>query len=103
MRNSLDELPVLLCMLRGGLIAGLIAALLRLPRRLYLRSLKGRRAKPLMLTLLILADIIAAAATVLIFTLTLIHANGGEPRFFAVCGFALGCAGSACALRMLTG
>lgn len=101
MRNSLDELPVLLCMFRGGLIAGTIAALLRLPRRLYADSLKGRRAKLPPLILLIAADLTAAAAITLISAASLIHANGGEPRAFAVCGFALGCLVPPAAIKLL--
>ena len=57
MRNSLDELPVLACMLWGGLIAGLVCSLLRLPGKVYAKALRGRRAKPLPLAAIAVCDI----------------------------------------------
>ena len=101
MRNSLDELPVLICMLRGGLIAGVIASLLCLPRRLYVKKLQGRRAKPLPLLLFCVMELAAAACAVGLFALSLLHANGGEPRLFAVCGFFAGEALTAWAVTAL--
>ena len=103
MRNSLDELPVLLCMLWGGVIAGLASSLLRMPGRAYYAALRGRRARLLPKACAAALDIMAAAAIMAAFSLSLIHANGGEPRLYAVCGFAAGCALSGGALRMITG
>lgn len=103
MRNALDELPVLMCMLWGGLASGLSAALLRLPRKAYVRALRGRRARPLALIALGACDIAAALAAVCGFALTLVHANGGEPRLFAICGFLAGCAASGASVRLISG
>ncbi|MBO4848331.1 MAG: hypothetical protein J5586_04175 [Clostridia bacterium] len=102
MRSALAELPVLLCLLRGGLTAGAAAALIRLPRRLCTRRLKGRRAGALPLALFILLDAAAAFGTAAVFALSLLYANGGEPRLYAVLGFAAGAALSAWAVRALT-
>lgn len=90
MRNSLSEIPILLCCIWGGIIAGLASSLLRLPRKAYIRTLKGRRANPLLLILFFLLDLLSAAAIAAVFMLTLLHANGGELRLFAVCGFIIG-------------
>ena len=90
MRNALSELPVLLCCIRGGLIFGGAAFILRLPERLYTAALKGRRPRLLPRLAAALADMLAAAALCLGCALTLFHANGGEPRLFALTGFAFG-------------
>ncbi len=103
MRNSLGELPVLACMLWGGLIAGLVSSLLRLPRRAYVGALKGRRAKLIPLAAFAVCDIAAALALTAAFALTLVHANGGEPRLFALCGFAAGCAVTGGAVKLISG
>ncbi len=103
MRNSLDELPVLACMLWGGLIAGLVCSLLRLPGKVYARALRGRRAKPLPLAAIAVCDIAAALFAAAAFALTLVHANGGEPRLFALCGFVFGCAVTGGAVKLITG
>ena len=87
MRNTLSELPVLLFLMRGGFIAGALCFLLRLPRRLYMRSLRGRRAGLVPLLVTGSADILAAFSTASALALTLLQANGGEPRFYAVAGF----------------
>ncbi|MCR5809494.1 MAG: hypothetical protein K6G56_08020 [Clostridiales bacterium] len=92
MRNALSELPILLFCVRGGLAAGAVCFLLRLPRRLYLRSLRGRRARFLPVLFGWLTDALAAAASVGLFALTLLFANGGELRLYAVCGFFAGMA-----------
>ncbi len=87
MRNSLLELPILLCCIWGGLVSGLVCALFLLPRRLYIARLRGRRAGVIKLILLAFSDITAALALVSGFALTLYTANGGELRIYAVCGF----------------
>ena len=103
MRNALSEIPVLLCCIWGGLAAGGAAFLLRLPRRLVSASFIGRPPGTLLTLALALADMLAAAAVVCGFALTLLHANGGEPRLFAVCGFAAGALASSRALKAALG
>ncbi len=101
MRNALSELPVLLCCLRGGMIAGFISSLLLLPGRFYRARRKGRRARAFPVTAFSLLDFTAAAALAAVFALTLLKANGGEPRLYAVCGFAAGAAITAGAVKRL--
>lgn len=88
MRNVLSELPILLCCVWGGLAAGLSAALLRLPRKLYTRSLRGRHSKALPRLLFTALDILSALLAAACFSITLLYANGGELRLYAVSGFA---------------
>lgn len=102
MRSALAELPVLVCCLRGGLIAGAFSALVRLPGRLYRRRLRGRREKALPKLFFGLLEALAAAGIVLILACTLFRANGGEPRLYALCGFAAGAALTARAVTRLT-
>lgn len=90
MRNALSELPVLLCCIWGGIASGGAAFLLRLPQKLYSRALKGRRSGLGPRLAFALADALAAAALCCGFALTLLHANGGEIRLFALTGFLLG-------------
>lgn len=90
MRNALSELPVLLCCIWGGLAAGGAAFLLRLPQKISERRLKGRRARFGPRLFFALCDTAAAAALTAGLALTLLHANGGELRLFAVCGFVFG-------------
>ena len=98
MRSSLLELPVFLCCIWGGLASGAVCALTRLPRRLYYLRLRGRRARFLPLFLFVLLDVIAAAALTAGFSATLLFANGGELRLYAVFGFAIAAALSSRAL-----
>ena len=102
MRNALSELPVLLLCIRGGLIAGIGSALVRLPGRLYCLRLRGRRGKLLPKLLFGLLDVLAAAGTVVLLAYTLYRANGGEPRLYALLGFAAGAALTARAITRLT-
>lgn len=89
MRNSLLELDVLAAMVRSGIAAGLAVFLARLPGKLYFKHLKGRRASLPLLILFRAADILAALVPAALFALSLVYANGGEPRLYAVLGFAL--------------
>ena len=87
MRNTLYELPVLLTMLRGGVIAGGAAYLLLLPRRLYYIKRRGKRMgfwRCLLFTLLDIAVCILCSG---IFALSLVTANGGELRLYAIAGY----------------
>ena len=101
MRSSLNELPVFALSIWGGMIAGLSASLIRLPRALYLRGLRGRRASPFLLVLFGALDIAAAAAAAAVFCLTLLKANGGELRLYAVCGYLAGAAVPCAAAALL--
>ncbi len=92
MRNVLNELPVFALSIWSGVAAGFLVSLLRLPRELYSRSLKGRRAKAVPLILFGLADVIAACSACAVFCAAMIFANGGELRLYAVCGFLAGAA-----------
>lgn len=103
MRNVLSELPVFLCCLWGGVASGLAVFLLRLPRLLYTLSRRGRRSSPWLLALFAAADCIAALLMAAAFGLTLLHANGGEIRAYALCGFVLGAAGVCAAAHRLAG
>ena len=103
MRNALDELPVLLCCIRGGLAAGAFAALLRLPRGLVLARRRGRRLPPALRALLSLADVTAAAGIAFALGATLIAANGGELRLYALIGFFAGAFFTSRAVRRLFG
>ena len=102
MRSSLNELPVFAFSVWGGMIAGLAAALLRLPRELYFGSRRGRRAAFLPLALFGALDIAAALAVLAVFCATLVEANGGELRLYAVCGFISGAAAPYAAMKLLT-
>lgn len=102
MRNALSEIPVLLLCLWGGGVAGIAAALVRLPGRLYTLTRRGRRTGLFPKILFSVFDIAAAALAVSVFCLTLLRANGGEPRLFAVCAFIAGAAVPARAIRVLT-
>ena len=88
MRNSLLELPVLAAAVWAGLASGMAAFLLRLPGKLYERRLKGRRAKLFALIPIRAADVLAGFAAAASLALALYYANGGEPRLYAVLGFA---------------
>lgn len=99
MRNVLSELPVFLCCVWGGAAAGLAVTLLRTPRALYLSSRRGRRASPWLLALFAAADVIAAALLAAALACTLLHANGGEPRAYAVFGFVFGAAAVSAAAK----
>ncbi|MBQ2329705.1 MAG: hypothetical protein IKH31_05495 [Clostridia bacterium] len=101
MRSSLLELPVLAASLWGGLISGAASYVLRLPRRLSERALKGRRAGFALRAALFAADVSAALALAAGFAATLLISNGGEPRLYAVCGFAGGAYLSGRVLRAL--
>lgn len=101
MHTSLNELPVLLFMLRGGLIAGAGCFLIRLPGRLYRARLAGRRAKAWAVLLFWLLDFLAAGLLFGLLALTLIEANGGVPRLFALLGFFGAALASSGALRLL--
>ena len=87
MRNTLSELPVLLCCLWGGALAGGLAFLLTLPKKLWFKRFRGRRRPALTALLFGLGDIIAGLSIAAVFALTLLYANGGELRLYAVCGF----------------
>ena len=89
MRSSLLELDVLAAMARAGIAAGLSVFLVRLPGRLYFKRLKGRRARLPLLVLFRAADVLAAFLPAALFALSLLDANGGEPRLYAVLGFTL--------------
>lgn len=101
MRNALSELPILLFCIRGGFIAGGACFLLRLPKRLYSRSLRGRRARLIPTILTAVSETAAALAAALGFAATLLIANGGELRLYAVCGFFAALAGAYAALNAL--
>lgn len=101
MRNSLSELPVLLSMIRGGLIAGFFCALALLPRKLSTRFLRGRRANPVLRMLFGALEAAAGVSAAAFFAYTLIRSNGGEPRAYAVFGFIAAGAVSACVLNGL--
>ena len=101
MRSALSELPVLLCCVRGGLIAGAVSAALRLPGKLLFARLRGRRERALPRFFRALLDVLAAAALSALAALTLYEANGGEPRLYALCGFAAGAVITARALETL--
>ena len=101
MRTSLNELPVLLCSLRGGLIAGAGCFLIRLPGRLYRARLAGRRAKPGAVFLFWLLDFSAAGLLFFLLALTLLKANGCVPRLFALIGFFGAAQAVSSALRLL--
>ncbi|MBO4562634.1 MAG: hypothetical protein J5772_03390 [Clostridia bacterium] len=103
MRNALSELPVLLCCVRGGLVAGLVCAFLRLPRALYYMRPRGRRAGLPLRLLFGLLDTAAAFSAAAVFALTLLYANGGELRLYAVSGFIIAAAGAAAAFHGLVG
>lgn len=90
MRTTVNELPILLISLWGGLAAGHLALLLRLPGKLYARRLKGRRAAlPAKLGFSFL-DALAAFAVTAILAAVLVRANGGEPRSYALLAYAAG-------------
>lgn len=89
MRSSLLEAPVLLTMLWGGLVSGAASGLFRLPKLMEPRSHKGKRAGFFKRAAYFFADILAAACLAFGFALTLIRANGGVLRLYAVCGFFL--------------
>ena len=99
MRNALSELPVLLCCVRGGLMAGAACAIMRLPGRRYLERIRGRRVKLSIKLLTGFIDALAAGLLVFALALTLYEANGGEPRLYAVLGFAAGAAAAAQGVR----
>ena len=90
MRSTLNELPIFVTCLWGGVISGLVCAVLRLPRLLYSRSRRGRREGLLAMALLCIADVIAALAAAITFSAVLVYANGGELRLYAVTAFAAG-------------
>lgn len=90
MRSTLSELPVLTASLWGGLIAGLLASLLRLPGRLYSAGRRGRRESRAVLILKAALDVAAAGAAAFVFAAVTVYANGGELRLYAVCAYALG-------------
>ena len=92
----------MLCCLRGGLIAGFAAAALRLPGRLYFRARRGRRAGLPAVVGFAALDVLAAALAALILASTLVYANGGELRMYAVCAFLAGAAIPTWAVRELT-
>ena len=87
MRNNLAELPVLLCCLWGGSLAGGAAFLLRLPKKLYFRNRLGLRTPLLPKLIFILLDILTCASVAVIFAASLLYANGGELRLYAAAGF----------------
>lgn len=99
MRNVLNELPVLLCCIRGGLIAGAACAILRLPGRTYLERIRGRRVGLHIKLLIGFIDALAAGLLTFALALTLYEANGGEPRLYALCGFAAGAVAAAWGVR----
>ncbi|MBO4384433.1 MAG: hypothetical protein J5854_03305 [Clostridia bacterium] len=90
MRTTVNELPVFLMSLWGGIIAGHIAALLRLPGKLYLRSLRGRRGSVPLKGLFCVLDVISALAVTAVLCAVTVRANGGEPRAYALFAFAFG-------------
>ncbi|MCR5611506.1 MAG: hypothetical protein K6F68_06730 [Clostridiales bacterium] len=90
MRTTVNELPILLVMLWGGLIAGHIAALLRLPGKLYTRSLRGRRGNAFLKIAFSALEVLAALAVTAILSAVLVRANGGEPRSYALLAFFAG-------------
>lgn len=98
MRTTVYELPVFLVLLWGGLIAGHIAALLRLPGKLYSGSLRGRRGNAAALAAFFALDVTAALAAAAILCAALVYANGGEPRAYALFAFAAGAAAPGAAL-----
>ena len=87
MRNNLAELPVLLCCLWTGALAGGLAFLLRLPKTLYEKRRRGLRTPPVMLAVFFILDLLLCLSAAGIFALGLCYANGGEPRLYAVSGF----------------
>ena len=101
MRNTLSELPIMLCCLRGGIIAGFAAAALRLPGRLYFRARRGRRAGLPAVIGFAALDVLAAALAALILASTLVYSNGGELRMYAVCAFLAGAAAQITAVNKL--
>lgn len=103
MRTTLNELPIFALCVWGGAAAGLAAALVRLPRRLYLASRKGRRAGRFPMLLFAAADVFSAALLAASFCAALIYANGGELRLYAVSGFLLGAALPFTAMKLLAG
>ena len=89
MRNSLLEFPILLACIWGGLAAGAASSPLRLPRQITQMQLRGRRMRFLTGALLIIPDVLAALVLTCGFCASLVFANGGEVRLYAVFGFAL--------------
>ena len=87
MRNNLSELPVLLCCIWGGALAGLAVFLLRLPKKLYESHHRGLRTPFFIKLLLGILDMLTCAAAALIFVFALVYANGGELRAYAVLGY----------------
>ena len=87
MRNNLTELPVLLACLRGGLCAGGAAYLIRLPKRLYSARHRGLRTPWTAAFLFALLDILTCVSVALVFASSIVYANGGELRLYAVSGF----------------
>ena len=87
MRNNLTELPVLLCCIWGGALAGLAVFLLRLPKKLYENAHRGLRTPFFIKLILGVFDMLTCAAAALIFAFALVYANGGEPRAYAVMGY----------------
>lgn len=103
MRTTLLELPILMCCLWGGLLAGLIAALLRLFGQLKKKRLAGRRLKLVPRALIGILDALAALVLGVLCAAALIYANGGEPRAYAVISYASGAALTMNAVLMLAG
>lgn len=87
MRNTLAQLPVLLCCLWGGALAGGAVFLLQLAARVRFLKKRGVRAGSITGAVLIMLDILTAAAAVGGFAAALFFANGGEPRLYAAAGY----------------
>ena len=88
----LSEFPVFVFCVWGGVISGFAVLLTRLPRKIYLRSRRGRREAAIPKLLFALLDAAAALLLATGFCMTMLKANGGELRAFAVCAFAAGAA-----------
>lgn len=89
MRNTLDELPVLLLMMRGGILAGGLAFALSLPRKLYNIRRRGLRCGLWRGALFFCMDLLICLGCAILFAASLLRANGGEMRLYAVLGFLL--------------
>ena len=101
MRNTLFELPALLCCMWGGALAGGLGFFISLPKIIWRRRAAGRRTPFLLRALFAVCDIITSLAVTAVFCAALIKANGGEPRLYAIAGFFLSMAGVVRLFKML--
>ncbi len=98
MRNALGELPVFLACIYGGMVIGMLAFLLRLPKTLADR--KRRRISAALRILFAAVDISICIMGFIIAAATLYAVNGMELRIYALTGLFIGAAASVRVLGM---